>query len=132
MTRGSWSPRASHDCGSSAVEFALVLPVLIMILFGIIDFGRLEFERINVTAAAYEGARASGYKLGTTAVTNAVNAASGGLTVSITASTNLNCTTAGAETTVTVSRPSRFQFYTPFLQSINTTVTSTGAFRCLG
>ena len=132
MTRGSWSPRASHDRGSSAVEFALVLPVLIMILFGIIDFGRLEFERINVTSAAYEGARASGYKLGATAVTNAVNAASGGLTVSITASTNLNCTTAGAETTVTVSRPGRFQFYTPFLQSFNTTVTSTGAFRCLG
>lgn len=103
-----------------------------MVLFGIIDFGRLEFERINVTAAAYEGARASGYKLGNTAITNAVNAAAGGLTVSVTGSTNLNCATAGAETTVTVARPSRFQFYTPFLQTLNITVSSTGAFRCLG
>lgn len=132
MTRGLWSPQATYDRGSSAVEFALVLPLLIVILFGIIDFGRLEYERINVTAAAYEGARASGYKLGSTAVTNAVNAASGGLAVTVTGSTNLNCTTAGAETTVTVSRPAQFHFYTPFLQAIHTTVSSTGAFRCLG
>jgi Flp pilus assembly protein TadG len=132
MTRGLWSRHATVDRGSSAVEFALVLPLLIVILFGIVDVGRLEFERINVTAAAYEGARASGYKLGATAVTNAVNAASGGLAVSVTSSTNLNCVTAGAETTVTVSRPTAFRFYTPFLQAFQTTVTATGAFRCTG
>lgn len=139
MTRGLWSPLKAHsrgslasEGGSSAVEFALVLPILAMVLFGIIDFGRLQFERINVTAAAYEGARASGYKLGDTAISAAVNAASGGLAVSVTASTNRNCATAGTSTTITVSRPSEFQFYTPFLQNIHTTVRSTGAFRCLG
>lgn len=139
MTRGLWSPLVAHgrgssacERGSSAVEFALVLPVLVLVLFGIIDFGRLQFERINVTAAAYEGARASGYKLGDTAITAAINAASGGLSVSMSASTNRNCTTPGVSTTITVSRPTEFRFYTPFLQAIHTTVRSTGAFRCLG
>lgn len=43
--------------GQSLVEFALVLPVFIVILFGIIEFGRI-WETVNVmTSAAREGAR---------------------------------------------------------------------------
>jgi hypothetical protein len=39
------------------VEFALVLPVLLLILFGIIDFG-LGFNRqLQLTEAVHEGAR---------------------------------------------------------------------------
>jgi len=43
--------------GQSVVEFALVLPVFIVIIFGIVEFGRL-WETVNVvTSAAREGAR---------------------------------------------------------------------------
>ena len=43
--------------GQSLVEFVLLLPVFIIILFGIIEFGRL-WETMNVlTSAAREGAR---------------------------------------------------------------------------
>lgn len=43
--------------GQSMVEFALVLPVLVVILFGTIEFGRL-WETMNVmTSAAREGVR---------------------------------------------------------------------------
>jgi Flp pilus assembly protein TadG len=43
--------------GQSLVEFALVLPILILLLFGMIEFGRL-WETMNVmTSAAREGAR---------------------------------------------------------------------------
>jgi len=43
--------------GQSIVEFALVLPVLLLILMGIIEFGRL-LETTNVlTSAAREGVR---------------------------------------------------------------------------
>lgn len=132
MTREPWSRRATWDRGSSAVEFALVMPLLLLMLFGIIDFGRLTYERINVTAAAYEGARNSGLKGTLTTVTAAAQAASGGLSIVVTGTTQLGCPTPGVETTVTVARPSPFRFYTPFLRAINTTVTSTGAFRCLG
>ena len=43
--------------GQSLVEFALVLPVFIVILCGIVEFGRL-WETVNIiTSAAREGAR---------------------------------------------------------------------------
>ena len=44
--------------GQSLVEFALVLPLLLIILFGIIDFGIAMYDRAVVTNAAREGARA--------------------------------------------------------------------------
>ena len=46
------------DRGAVAVEFALVLPLLLLILFGIIDFGRMLNAQITVNEAAREGARA--------------------------------------------------------------------------
>ena len=45
------------DRGSAAVEFALVLPLLVMLLFGIIQFGFVYNAYITVTHAAREGAR---------------------------------------------------------------------------
>jgi Flp pilus assembly protein TadG len=47
------------DQGSAAVEFVLVLPVLLIILFSIIDFGRLLNAKIVLSQAAHEGARAA-------------------------------------------------------------------------
>jgi len=43
--------------GQSAVEFALVLPILIIILLGIIEFGWFLNAKITITSAAREGAR---------------------------------------------------------------------------
>lgn len=44
--------------GAHIVEMALVLPILIMIVFGIIEFARANQIRQTVKQAAYEGARA--------------------------------------------------------------------------
>jgi hypothetical protein len=43
--------------GSSSVEFALILPVLILLLFGIIEFGFVFNNYLAITHAAREGAR---------------------------------------------------------------------------
>lgn len=43
--------------GAAAVEFALVLPVLLAILLGIMEFGFLFNQQISATNAAREGAR---------------------------------------------------------------------------
>jgi len=45
------------ESGASAVEFALVLPVLMMILFGIIEFGIALYQQSILTNASREGAR---------------------------------------------------------------------------
>lgn len=43
--------------GASAVEFAIILPVLLMLLFGIVEFGLAYRDYLAVTHAAREGAR---------------------------------------------------------------------------
>ena len=43
--------------GAIALEFALVAPVLLIILLGIMQFGYAFFVQINMTNAAREGAR---------------------------------------------------------------------------
>ena len=45
------------ESGASAVEFALLLPVLMMILFGIIEFGLALYRQSILTNASREGAR---------------------------------------------------------------------------
>jgi len=46
-----------RDGGAAAVEFALLLPLLLLLVFGIIDFGRALNAQITITQAAREGAR---------------------------------------------------------------------------
>jgi len=46
-----------NEKGASAVEFALLLPVLVMIVFGIFEFGIAYNNYIALTHAAREGAR---------------------------------------------------------------------------
>lgn len=48
---------AKAQRGQSLVELALLVPVLILILIGIIDFGRVFNAYITITNAAREGAR---------------------------------------------------------------------------
>jgi hypothetical protein len=47
-----------NQIGQSAVEFALVLPILVLILMGIFDFGRAFYAYSVVANAARDGARA--------------------------------------------------------------------------
>lgn len=44
--------------GQSAVEFALVLPLLLILLMGIMEFGLVLYDKAVITNAAREGARA--------------------------------------------------------------------------
>lgn len=46
------------ESGSAAVEFAVISVVLIAVLFGIIEFGILLFDKHVLTNASREGARA--------------------------------------------------------------------------
>jgi Flp pilus assembly protein TadG len=83
--------RVGADRGAAAVEFALLLPLLLLLLFGIIDFGRALNAQITLTQAAREGARLAA--LGNT--TDVVDSGT------IAAATNLNL----ADSNVTISSP---------------------------
>lgn len=47
-----------NNKGTAIIEFALVLPVLILLLFGIIEFSILLYDKAMITNASREGARA--------------------------------------------------------------------------
>jgi Flp pilus assembly protein TadG len=49
--------RLQAEEGASAVEFALVLLPLMLLLMGILDFGRLYDQQLSLSAAAREGVR---------------------------------------------------------------------------
>jgi Flp pilus assembly protein TadG len=49
--------RTTREDGAAAVEMALVLPILLLLVFGIIEFGFIFNRYISVTHAAREGVR---------------------------------------------------------------------------
>jgi Flp pilus assembly protein TadG len=54
--------RFRQEGGVAAVEFALILPVVMMILFGILEFGRVWSQYQVFQGAAREGARCAAVK----------------------------------------------------------------------
>lgn len=56
-TRAMSMRRTGEERGAAAVEFALVLPILIFLVFGIIEFGFVFNRWLSVTHAAREGVR---------------------------------------------------------------------------
>jgi Flp pilus assembly protein TadG len=108
--------RPRSDRGSAAVELALVLPLLLLLVFGTIDFGRMIAWKITITQAAREGVRVWALGNGTATVPSAgdvqtavSSAACASSTCAATAA-ETSCTD-GQPTTVTVSYP--FTFVTP-------------------
>ncbi len=57
MTSRSTLRRLADEKAATLVEFALILPVLLLLVVGIIEFGRVYNAQISLTGAAREGAR---------------------------------------------------------------------------
>jgi Flp pilus assembly protein TadG len=82
MRQAPAKERAQFQKGSVLVEFALILPVFLLLLFGVISFSVALYDKTVLTMAAREGARAGAIYVAnrtnaitknsaTTAVTNA-------------------------------------------------------------
>lgn len=59
MTTPSWRRRGGSgpESGASAVEFALIVPVLMLLVCGILDYGRFFFDSVSLRQGAREAAR---------------------------------------------------------------------------
>ena len=70
----SWLRTFRSDCrGTTAAEFALILPVAMLFLFGIVDTGRYAWNVNRLEKAAQMGAR---YAVATNVIPSGLNAAS--------------------------------------------------------
>ena len=49
--------RLRNEQGAAAVEFALILPILLVLVFGIVELARAYNAQVSLTGAAREGAR---------------------------------------------------------------------------
>jgi Flp pilus assembly protein TadG len=66
----------NRDRGAAAVEFALVLPILLLLVFGIIQFGHAYQVQTSLSGAAREGAREMAiHNVETTATSVVISAA---------------------------------------------------------
>ncbi len=136
MRRGPGG-RASRDRGAAAVEFALLLPLLLFLVFGIIDFGRALNAQITLTQAAREGARLAA--LGESNVISGTKAAASGLSPVGVNVLTLCPANAGAGVDAKVQVTYSFSFITPinaiarmFGSSLGSgmTLTATGVMPC--
>jgi Flp pilus assembly protein TadG len=50
--------KISDQRGAAAVEFAIILPLLVVFVFGIIEFSIMFYDKAVITNASREGARA--------------------------------------------------------------------------
>lgn len=116
--------RFRREDGQAMVEFALILPILLLILCGIIDFGWLFYNQLSLNNACREGARYA-----------VVNTAEDGSTQAIINHIEMTTTTvfanngidveviysSPAEPTagdVTVNLEAEISFFTPVLSSV--------------
>jgi hypothetical protein len=104
---------ARRERGAAAVEMAIVLPVLLLVVGGLIDLGRAYMLSITTTNAAREGARALAMGSTTAVVTSRVDLAMG---------TKPNGTDYAAGTDYTVSAPA----CSGGNATVTITITSTG------
>ncbi|WP_270181368.1 TadE family protein [Alkalihalobacillus sp. CinArs1] len=117
--------------GQSMVEFALVLPVLIVLLFGIVDFGRIFHAYLTIDHASREAARSASVgeddaTIRAVAVDNATSINLSGSQVSISPGGKK---TSGSEVRITISH--NIDFLTPVIASLTGPIdlTSTTAMR---
>jgi Flp pilus assembly protein TadG len=58
-----WVRLRETDAGQTLVEFSLILPLMLVLLFALVDFGRGFYTWLLITNAAREGARAGATQL---------------------------------------------------------------------
>lgn len=128
-TRPKQHRSSADDRGVVAIEFALMAPLLFVLLFGMVQFGRAYNAKVELTAAVREGARVLSLKSGDPVATT-ISAAPGLDAAAITVATSGSPCTAGTQAWVTATYP--FDLNIPFWGSSAITISAKGVMRCGG
>src|SRR4051812_20522096 len=127
--------RLREQRGASAVEFAFIVPLLIMLVLGIAEFGHAFQVQGTLSAAAREGVRAMALQNDQTAARTAAKNAASSLRPALTNAqivvTPATCPAGATTTNVRVTISYRMPYLTGFFGS-GVQLTGTGVMRCNG
>jgi Flp pilus assembly protein TadG len=129
-----------REDGAAAVEFALIVGLLAILVFGLLEYGLAFWQVQNLRAAAREGARVAAVRGNDTAVRDAMEEASVGSLSGgwrFTRSRTCDDDSAGQEVTITIDNSTlsgsvqeAFRVNIPFIPLITVDPTLSGTFRC--
>lgn len=71
--------RDRGEGGQAVLEFAMILPLILLLIFGLVDFGRAYYTWLVVTNAAREGARVGATQQPLTAINTRIYDTAAGL-----------------------------------------------------
>jgi len=121
--------RFDEDRGTTIVEFAFVLVLLLLLVFGTIEFGRAYNTKISLTHAAREGVRVYVVEGDSAAGIDATRSAATSLNPALMNISTTACEP-GEPTEVRVTYP--FQLAIPFFSASSIDLTAVGVMRCEG
>jgi len=113
-----WRPR-KRERGQSMVEFALVLPLMLLVLMGMVDFSRMLGVYLTLQNATREGARLAVTGATDSAIAARVDAMAPTLTASsltVTVTPAQGSRTSGSDVTIASRYP--YKIMTPVVSAI--------------
>lgn len=119
-----------RERGAAAVEFALVLPLLVMLVFGIIEFGRGYHAKVELTGAVREGARELALGKSTAEATAATIDAAPGLGLGAGDISTVSCPPGGADGSAEVTASYGVPYNIPLVAEGTFDISVTGVMRC--
>lgn len=125
ITRSFRQSLDSRDRGAAVLEFALTVPLMLIMLVGIIEFGRAYSVVISLQGAVREGARSLALGENSTTVANVVRSSTA---ITIDGIIQTPCPVAGG--TATVKANQIFTFGIPFVPLGSMTLEAKSSMRC--
>lgn len=131
-----------REDGAAAVEFALIVGLLAILVFGLLEYGLAFWQVQNLRAAAREGARVAAVRGNDDAVRDAMEEASvgslsGGWNFTRSRTCDGSDANDGQEVTITIDNSTlsgsvqeAFRINIPFLPPFSIQPTLSGTFRC--
>jgi Flp pilus assembly protein TadG len=124
---------SERETGAAAVEFALIFPLLVLLLFGIFEFGRAYNVQIQLSAAAREGVRVMAIQNDAVAARSATRAAAPAISPALTdAEISVVPATCSSGNTVTVTAVRPVSYDIPLFGSSTFNLEGVGVMRCGG
>ena len=125
------NPVGWRERGAVAAEFALMIPILLLLIFGTVQLGLTYQRQSAVHAAAREGARVASLPTTTTneaCARSAAALAGTGFTAVPNCDVVGDCSGASTSVIVTITVPNTIEI--PFYGTSTFTLTGVGDFRC--